>query len=68
MAMPGLSAGSGEVLAEAVAIFTPSVSYIHPSLFAAEHSQGQEAQLDKPPIDSTRTFQEYVFISILSTV
>lgn len=67
MAVPGLSAGSGEVLAAAVATLTPSGPWTHPSLFAAEHSQGQEAQLDKPSIDSTRTLQEYVFISLLST-
>lgn len=67
MAVPGLSAGSGEVLAAAVATLTPSGPWTRPSLFAAEHSQGQEAQLDKPSIDSTRTLQEYVFISLLST-
>jgi len=68
MAMLSLSAGSREVLAGAMAILTPSVCYIHPSLFAAEHSQGQEAQIDKASVDSTRTLQEYVFISTLSTV
>lgn len=41
MAVPGLGDGSREVLAEAVTAFAPSVSYVPPSLFAAEHSQGQ---------------------------
>lgn len=59
---------SGEVLAKVVATSAPSVSYIHPLLFTAECFQGQEAQLDKPLIYSTRTHQEYVFISILSSV
>lgn len=36
MAVPGLGGGTREVLA-----FAPSVSYVSPWLFVAEHSQGQ---------------------------